>query len=324
MPNPSIVSLFRRTAAVAAALCFAVVLRGQDASPKEEGGRQYSFYTFWTPQSQYAGYILAEQDGIYRDCGLDLKVLHYDGTPSVKMLSDGKADFVSLTLLDALEARNNGLKLVNVFQLLAGSSFVVVSRKGPISTLEDLKGKEIVTYRAFNPTLKKEITRRLDGDVSIIEVYSCVEVFLCGAYDYLICTSYNELFEIEESGFDITRGNVLRLGDTGLDIAEDGVYALESFIKANPDAVDKFAEASALGWKAAEADIEHSLDVTLHRMEINHIVRNRYHERKMLKEMIRLEGEGSDFRLSREQYEKAASLVGEDRTVKVPYKTMVR
>ena len=283
---------------------------------------QSSLYTFWTAQSQYAGFILAEEDGLYKANGMDLKVIHFDGTPAVEMLQTGKADFVSLTLLDALDARLKGVKLVNILQFSHESSFVVVSNE-PVRSLKDLKGQEIVTYRAFNTTLKNEIYRRLAQNVSIKELYSCVEAFCTGAYDYVICTSYNEMYEIEESGFDISSKNIIHLSKCGLNIPEDGIYVMEEFLQ-NPKAVDKFIKASIEGWSIASQDIEHSVDVTLTRMERENLLHNRYHERNMLKEMLRLHGKDQNFSLTQKEFDEALELFGEEAKGKIDFDSFAR
>ncbi|MCF0168253.1 MAG: ABC transporter substrate-binding protein [Bacteroidales bacterium] len=281
-------------------------------------------YTFWTAQSQYAGYIIAEEEGLYKKEGLDLRVIHYDGTPSVTMLRERKTDFVSLTLLDALDARKKGVDLVNIFQLTHQSSYLVVSRDKPLRSLKDLEGKDVVTNRSFNSTLRKEITRRLSGNVTISEVYACVQVFLAGAYDYIICTSYHELCELEESGFRINMDNVLKLGENGFDIPEDGIYVLRSFLEENPTKVEKFVKASAEGWKRVTKDPEHSLPYTLERMARDNVVRNRYHERRMVEVFTQLQGKDNDFKLRREEFERAAAFYSEEFRESVNFESFVR
>ena len=146
--NDNMRGIITRALAVLVALSICSLLRAQSAAPDKE----HVLYTFWTAQSQYAGYIIADEEGLFDKEGLDLILRHYDGTPATDMLSSGRADFISLTLVDALEARLKGLDLVNIYQFMHESSFVIVSRN-PIKNLQELRGKEILTYRAFNNVL---------------------------------------------------------------------------------------------------------------------------------------------------------------------------
>ena len=47
----------------------------------------------WKYQFQFAGFIMAKELGYYRDVGLDVELLEYNNTNSMKDLEEGKIDF---------------------------------------------------------------------------------------------------------------------------------------------------------------------------------------------------------------------------------------
>ncbi|HOD42626.1 MAG TPA: ABC transporter substrate-binding protein, partial [Candidatus Wallbacteria bacterium] len=108
-------SIIYSTAVVLTAL-FLVLLpaaaSGVAVAYAQNASRRAVFIPQWHPQSQFAGYYMAYEIGIYKKYGIDLEIL--DGGPSapaVKALEEKKADFVTLQLSAAIERRAKGVKL---------------------------------------------------------------------------------------------------------------------------------------------------------------------------------------------------------------------
>ena len=79
-------------------------------------GQQIIFTPQWTPQSQFAGYYAALENGYYADAGLDVSVVHPTSSySSVSMLKDGTSDIITCELIQAMMISDD-IKLVNLLQ----------------------------------------------------------------------------------------------------------------------------------------------------------------------------------------------------------------
>jgi NitT/TauT family transport system substrate-binding protein len=92
--------------------------------------KKASLIPLWSPQSQFAGYYVALDKGIYARHGIDLTILKGGaGHSPAQSLKNGQADFAVLWLTTALHHRFAGTKLVNVSQIIQRSSMMLISRK---------------------------------------------------------------------------------------------------------------------------------------------------------------------------------------------------
>jgi NitT/TauT family transport system substrate-binding protein len=96
---------------------------------------------------------------------------------------------------------------------------------------------------------------------------------------------YNEYHTILNAGLDPDELSVFFLKDQGLDLPEDGLYALEKTVKNDPDLADEFTRASLEGWDYAFAHPEEALDIIIRQMRAAKIPANRMHQKWMLARM---------------------------------------
>lgn len=83
----------------------------------------------WSPQSQFAGYYVALDKGIYARHGIDLKILRAGpGCSPAEALNIGTTDFAILWLTTALQHRSAGTELVNLAQIVQQSSMLLISK----------------------------------------------------------------------------------------------------------------------------------------------------------------------------------------------------
>jgi NitT/TauT family transport system substrate-binding protein len=77
--------------------------------------RKVRFIPQWSPQSQFAGYYMAEEKGIYKKYGLDVTIIDGGFNKNViTHLKEGKADIGTLILSSGINERAKGTKLVNI------------------------------------------------------------------------------------------------------------------------------------------------------------------------------------------------------------------
>lgn len=99
----------------------------------------------WLPQSQFAGYYVAQQKGFYQDEGLDVTIKPggTDISP-VQVIAGKSADVIVDWLPDALASREAGVPLVNIAQVYDRSGMMLTcknraaSKPRPISKAKPL------------------------------------------------------------------------------------------------------------------------------------------------------------------------------------------
>ena len=101
--------------------------------------QQITFTPQWTPQSQFAGYYAALENGFYEEAGLDVEIVHPTKSySSVNMLLDGSADIITGELIQAMSAAGNGINLVNLMQTTQHSTLALLAREENIKNMMQL------------------------------------------------------------------------------------------------------------------------------------------------------------------------------------------
>lgn len=101
----------------------------------------------WLPGLPSAGYFVAQDQGFYRDEGLNLTIL--PGGPGIapaRTMAEGRADLVQQMLPAALAARDNGLPLVNIAQSPMRSELGLSCLRQGIASPGDLAGKTLAIW----------------------------------------------------------------------------------------------------------------------------------------------------------------------------------
>lgn len=263
----------------------------------------------WTAQAQFAGYYVADKMGYYKEEGLDVQIQHPTiAESSFSFLESGRAQVVVMNLSYALTARAAGARLVNIMQTSQTNSLMLVGRS-PIPDVASLQNKKIAVWNHLSQDLLETLARKYGVDVEWIRFNSGVDLYLSGAVDICLVGSYNEYPQLEEFGMKIDSTHLFHLADFGYDLPEDGLYVTEGFYEQHPDLVRKFVNASMRGWKWADAHREETLDMVMQEVRRDNIGTNRYHQRKMLDEILRLQyARGSTektFRLDENGFSKA-------------------
>lgn len=97
----------------------------------------------WLHQAQFAGFYVAEEQGFYRQAGLDVRLQEFhDGEDLNKEISDGSVDFGTSTPLEVVAARDKGETVKALAAIYQTSPYCFVSPKSAnIKTPADLRGK---------------------------------------------------------------------------------------------------------------------------------------------------------------------------------------
>lgn len=270
------------------------------------------FIPHWSPQAQFAGYYVAYEKGFYKKHGLDLTIV--PGGPAhspIEYLSQGKADFGSLWLCSAIEKRAQGLKLVNIAQVVQKSALMLVAKKGTgIKTLEDLNGKKVGLWRNEFQIQPRALFKKYNLRVKVIPQSFSVNLFLRGGVDLASAMWYNEYHTILNSGLNADELTPIFFFEHGLNFPEDGIYCLEDTFQKDPKRTRAFVQASLEGWLYAFSHTDETLDIILKYMSLAKVPANRVHQKWMLarmKDLIILPEEKNSLgKLREEDYQRVA------------------
>jgi len=244
----------------------------------------------WRPQAQFAGYYIALEKGFFKEVGLDVTIEHIgvnSSRPPVERLADGEVDIIVSNPIQAILARDNGLKMKNVLQVNQTTGMMIVSHK-PINGPKSLDGLSIGRWKIGFNEICDICCKANNIEVEWVPIISGVNVFLAKAVDATVVMSYAEYFDLVEAMGDIPKENTLRFGDCGYDIPEDGLYVTEDYFAAHPETVKKICEATKKGWNWCIDHREEAVDIIMDYVKSQGVRTNRFHQASMLDEMLNL------------------------------------
>lgn len=287
--------------------------------PAETGRplRKVTVVLQWVPQSQFAGFYVAQDNGFYKQRGIEVTIRH--GGPemnSIDALADGSAEFATTFLTSALRRRDNGLPIVNIAQVVNRSTAMLVARRGRgIRTIDDLNGRKISIWSGdFGVPFEAVLSsRRIIPGTRFTQNYS-VNLFLRGGVDACAAMYYNEYHMLYQAGLDENKLITFPLSAYGCSVPEDGIYSLERTWKADPLLCRTFAEATMEGWRYAGSHPDETLQSVMRRVIPARIPTNLTHMKWMLEKILPgiIPGPADDWKaglLSREEYAKAVELM---------------
>ena len=271
----------------------------------------------WIPQAQFAGYMMAEEKGFYKEAGLDLELLRGGPErPAFGCLVSGKATFCVEWLSSGIRKRSAGMRLVNLAQIVQRSALMLVARKADgITTPETLNGKRVGLWGGDFEIQPRAFFRKYNISPEIVPVYATANLFLKSAVQAVSAMWYNEYHTILNSGLNPEELTVFFFSDYGLNVPEDGLYCLEETFRKDPDLCVRFVQASLKGWLYAFEHKDEALNVVMNRAEAGHTGTNKAHQRWMLDRMQDLIMPGSDRsvlgRLNPDDYTKTGKILKE-------------
>lgn len=209
----------------------------------------------WIPDCQFAGYLMAQEEGFYSDENLQVQLL--PGGPEVnpaQQVVTGAADLTVNKVAALFAARDQGLPLKAVAQFDQRSSFPLVAFKETgVQGPQDLRGKEVGIwfdgdeFEVFALLAKFGIDR--EKDLSIFEQGFTMDPFLNREYDVAMVTSFNELNVLYLEGVSPDDLVVINPSDHGISIPHGTLMANEQWLSANRDAAARFVRATLRGWR---------------------------------------------------------------------------
>ena len=292
------------------------------------GGQQSPTITFvphWLPQAQFAGYYVASDLGIYKKHGMDVKILR--GGPNVStpsLLAQGKVNFASMWLSNAIRLKAGGTDVVNLSQLINRSALMLVAKKSSgILAPQDMNGRKIGLWGGDFQIQPMAFFKKFDLKVSTVLQGSSINLFFFDGIDVTSAMWYNEYHTLLISGFRPDELTTFFFSDYGFNFPEDGIYCTAEFLATSPETCRRFVLATLDGWKHAFEHTEEAIDIVNRHIQEANLPVNKSHQRWMLARMKDLMFPGNkmdDFqRLSEADYLfVAASLKGSGSITAIP------
>jgi NitT/TauT family transport system substrate-binding protein len=209
-----------------------------------------SFATNWVAQGEHGGFYQALVDGTYRSHGLDVTLMV--GGPNVNhrlLLPAGRLDFyMSANSLQAFDAVAQNVPTITVAAMFQKEPQVLMAHPGQgIEKFEDLKkltlliSKEAIT--SYFQWMKRDFGFREDK----IKPYTFnPQPFLADKRTAMQGYVTSEPYAIEtQGGF---KPKVFLLADQGFDSYSTLIETRRDLVEKNPDLVQRFVNASAIGW----------------------------------------------------------------------------
>ena len=267
--------------------------------------QQITFTPQWLPQSQFAGYYAALENGYYAEVGLDINIVHPTASyGSVSMLNDGTSDIITCELIQAMMNTDNKVNMINLLQTTQHSTLVLVSRIKDVAELADLAGCRVGTWKVGFSEIPHMIDEEQNLEIEWIKFINPLNLYIAGAIDATLAKSYNEYILFEMSG--ITPGSVLYFSRLGYDFPEDGLYVTEEFYKKNPEKCHLFAEATRKGWDWVRNNREAAVDIVMQYVKKENVTTNRYNQKWMLDAVLEaqedVKGQAPSYELTEEAF----------------------
>lgn len=209
-----------------------------------------TFATNWLPEAEHGGFYQAVVDGTYAKYGLEVKII--PGGPQTNnrlLLASGKVDFyMGANMIQAFSAVEQKVPTVAVSAMFQKDPFVLMSHPNAgFDTLQDL------------PRATAFI-----GKDSLVSVYQWLKQAYGFREDKVKPYNFNpapfiadknsiqqgyitaEPFEVERQGK--FKPNLFLMADHGYDTYSTTIDVRRDTIVKNPDLVQRFVDASAIGW----------------------------------------------------------------------------
>ncbi|MCV6609129.1 MAG: ABC transporter substrate-binding protein, partial [Campylobacterales bacterium] len=213
----------------------------------------------WKYQFQFAGFITALEKGYYKDLGLDVELIEYDGkTDPLEQIKNSNIDFALGDSNLVLHAMENA-PIVGVMAIFQESPYILIGLKSSnIKTLQDIEGKLVALSQGSQGiTIEAMLKAHKVSYLSTTSIFKIEDL-----YDTKVelFTGYitNEPFIAEERNIDIITFNPKDYGFSGYG---DILYTSKKFLKNHPRSVEKFYLATKKGWEYAFSNVDETVDL---------------------------------------------------------------
>ena len=238
---------FRR---IAQAACIAVATAAALLGPTLSHAQQkLVFATNWKAQGSHGGFYQAVADGTYKRFGLDVEIMQ--GGPQANprpLMLVGKVDLmIPIGMIAMMEANKSKLPTTLVGAFLQKDPTSLMAHAGVYKNFDDLKNaKTVFVAKASQFSFWKWLTAsRGFSDAQFKQYNYSAAPFLADK------TSLQQAYVTAEPiylGMEGVKTDVFMLADQGWEAYANLIEARRDMVEKNPALIQKFIDASAIGW----------------------------------------------------------------------------
>jgi NitT/TauT family transport system substrate-binding protein len=209
-----------------------------------------TFATNWLAEAEHGGFYQAKADGTYEKYGLDVTILQ--GGPNANnrlLLAAGKIEFdLGANLIQAFDAAAQNIPVVAVAALFQKDPFVLLSHPGAgLDHIEDLPKATAFIGKDGFVSVYQWLKRAYGFRDEKVKPYTFNSApFIADANSIEQGYATSEPFAVEAEGK--FKPNVFLMADYGYDSYSTTIETTQSLIDKNPDLVQRFVDASIIGW----------------------------------------------------------------------------
>jgi ABC-type nitrate/sulfonate/bicarbonate transport system substrate-binding protein len=220
----------------------------------------------WQPTAQFAGILVAKEQGFYAAEGLDVKILGADAATNPVEAVAAHANWIGVAEADVLLAGIANGKHVKAFATMMQSTpFALLTLKeSGLTSIKSLKGKTIGLHddgeKAIDVLLQfNGMTRR---DVTTRSIPYSDEPLLNGSVSAMQGYVIDEAVRLEMEHHAV---NIIPMSANGYVCYAEVLFAADTLLRTNPDAVVRFVRATGRGWEYAAAHPEETAKMIVER-----------------------------------------------------------
>lgn len=210
-----------------------------------------SFATNWLAEAEHGGFYQAAADGTYAKYGLEVRIV--PGGPLAAnrlLLAAGKVDFyMGANMIAPLDAVKNNVPTIVLASAFQKDPIILMSHPGQgLDRLEDLPKAATAFIGKDNLVSVWQWLKQAFGfRDEIVKPYTFnAAPFIADRKSIQQGYATSEPYAVErQGGF---RPNVFLLADHGYDSYSTTIEARIDFVEKNPDLVQRFVDASMIGW----------------------------------------------------------------------------
>jgi NitT/TauT family transport system substrate-binding protein len=211
-----------------------------------------------------AAYFLADQQGWYRDAGLNCQFDASGGSgDAVSRVGSGVYDLSvgDINVMTEFNAKNPAAAIRDVYMLYYRSPLCVCTlTKSGITKPTDLAGRKVGAaapdgaYRLFSAYSKATGLDATKITWDMVGLQLREAVLANGEVDAILGFDSTMNFGLQKAGIKAEDIRFLYYSDAGLDIYGNGIMVSQKMRTGNPDAVKRFVAVTARAWQAAIAN----------------------------------------------------------------------
>lgn len=235
--------------ALAAGVCFLLLT----AHARSDEPVPITVQLDWKPGVQFAGLLVAQERGWYRDAGLAVTIRANDfKRPFVDVVAEDDQVIGTSEARTLVRARAHGAPIRAVATMFQASPVVLISLKARgLTTVADLAGKTVGIHRPEDA----DMLRTVFDEVSFTPSWVGFDFkeLLAGEVDAAPGYVMDEPLRLAQGGTEV---NVLPLAEHGWNDYAQVLFVGEALLAKNPAALERFLTATFRGWRTVLADPE--------------------------------------------------------------------